>query len=82
MVILLDLGAAEAMRRKDDIPSLGYLEERQDLYRAVAREVGASTVDASKPVEAVRAAIASAATPLLLELSGKEPAPAKKDSEQ
>jgi len=65
MVVLLDLEPAEAMRRKDDIPSLGYLEERYDLYHVVAREVGAVTVDASRPLENVRAAIAEAVKQVL-----------------
>lgn len=56
-VVLLDLEPAEAYRRKDDIPSLDYLVERNGLYRAIARDTGALIVDASKTIEAVQSAI-------------------------
>jgi thymidylate kinase len=54
IVVLFDLSPAEAMRRKDDIPSMEYLEERHDLYRAAAEEVKAAVIDASRPIDAIR----------------------------
>jgi hypothetical protein len=42
------------MRRKDDIPSMEYLEERHDLYKVAAAEVNAAVIDASKPIDAIR----------------------------
>jgi thymidylate kinase len=56
-VILLDLEPTVAMRRKDDIPSMEYLEERHGLYRALAAELGATVVDASQPVDQVARSI-------------------------
>lgn len=59
-VVLLDLEPAEAYRRKDDIPSLDYLVERNDLYRAIARDTGASVVDASGTIAGVESAVREA----------------------
>lgn len=56
-VILLDLDPAVAMRRKDDIPSMDYLEERHVLYRTLAAELGATIIDASQPIDQVAASI-------------------------
>lgn len=66
-VVLIDIPPAEAMRRKNDIPSMAYLEERTGLYRIVAQQLGATTVDGTKPIEAVRRAIAEAVRGLLAE---------------
>jgi thymidylate kinase len=54
MVVLFELSPAEAMRRKDDIPSMEYLEERHDLYKVAAVEVKAAVIDASRPIDAIR----------------------------
>lgn len=59
-VVLLEIPPAEAMRRKDDIPSVEYLEERHGLYRAVAESTGALVVDAAKPIDEVAAALVEA----------------------
>jgi len=56
-IVLLEIDPAAAMRRKDDIPSMEYLEERYSLYRAVARETGASVVDATQSIDETRSAL-------------------------
>ncbi|MFZ1946488.1 MAG: hypothetical protein WAW06_03000 [bacterium] len=65
-VILLDLEPAEAIKRKDDIPSMDYLEERHGLYRALASELHATVVDASQPVGQVAASIKDAVADLIV----------------
>jgi thymidylate kinase len=57
LVLLLEITPEEAMRRKDDIPSAGYLEKREAVYRSIAAAVGARNIDAAKPVQEVRAGI-------------------------
>jgi thymidylate kinase len=52
-VILLEVTPEEAMRRKDDIPSVDYLTERRGLYKRVAWTVGASKIDGSLPIEEI-----------------------------
>jgi thymidylate kinase len=56
-IMLLEIAPEEAMRRKDDIPSIAYLEERHELYRRLAAAAGALTVDAARSVEEVKADI-------------------------
>jgi len=56
-VVLLDIPPEESMRRKDDIPSIEYLESRYPVYHIVAERVGAGTVDATKSKEEVQADI-------------------------
>jgi thymidylate kinase len=53
-VVLLDLPAEESMRRKDDIPSIEYLESRRPVYHIIAERIGAGTVDATKSKEEVQ----------------------------
>ena len=60
LVLLLEIAPEEAMRRKDDIPSIVYLEEREAVYETIGRAVGAIRVDAAKPVEEVQARIRDA----------------------
>ena len=64
-VVLIDIPPAEAMRRKDDIPSMAYLEERTVPYRVAAERLGAVVIDGTRPIEAVRKAIADAVRDLL-----------------
>jgi thymidylate kinase len=54
MVVLFEISPAEAMRRKDDIPSVEYLQERHALYGVAAREVRAAVIDASRPIDTIR----------------------------
>ncbi len=54
MVLLLDIPPEEAMKRKDDIPSIMYLEERHGLYLRLAELTGAFRVDATGSIEGVR----------------------------
>jgi thymidylate kinase len=54
LVVLLDIPPGVAMKRKDDIPSLQYLEERHELYRRVAVLVGASVVDGTESIEQIQ----------------------------
>lgn len=54
-VVLLDLPPEESMRRKDDIPSIEYLESRRPVYHIIAERVCASTVDATQSKEDVQA---------------------------
>jgi thymidylate kinase len=60
LVLLLEIAPEEAMGRKDDIPSLSYLKEREGLYDIVGRAVGAVRVDAAGPVEEVQGRISEA----------------------
>jgi dTMP kinase len=57
MVFLLEIPPEEAMKRKDDIPSIVYLEERHDLYLKFAEITRAIRVDASLGIEQVQSAI-------------------------
>lgn len=57
LVLLLEITPEDAMRRKDDIPSIVYLEERGSVYRRIAEAVDAVRVDAGKPVPEVEAQI-------------------------
>ncbi len=56
-VVLLDLPPEVAMQRKDDIPSVEYLESRRPVYHIIAERVGAAVVDATEPIDEVQAAI-------------------------
>ena len=56
-VILLEIPPEESMKRKDDIPSIEYLESRHPVYHIIAERVNAGIVDAAKPVEEVQADI-------------------------
>jgi thymidylate kinase len=56
-VVLLEIPPEESMRRKDDIPSVEYLESRYPVYHIIAERVGAGTVDATKSKEEVQADI-------------------------
>jgi dTMP kinase len=60
LVLLLEIAPEEAMKRKDDIPSMTYLEQRKAVYDMIARAVGAVRVDAGKPVEEVQARLRDA----------------------
>ncbi len=42
---------AVALARKDDVPSIGYLEERDRYYRAMAVSLGLPILDGQAPVE-------------------------------
>jgi thymidylate kinase len=53
-VILIEISPEEAMKRKDDIPSIDYLRERQVLYDRVALAVGAARVDGTLSIEEVK----------------------------
>ncbi len=53
LIILLDITPREAMKRKDDIPSLEYLEERDPLYKKVADALGAQVIDATQSIEEI-----------------------------
>jgi thymidylate kinase len=57
IVVFLEVPPEVCMTRKDDIPSLEYLESRHPVYRIIAERVGARTVDATKSVEEVQADI-------------------------
>jgi thymidylate kinase len=57
MVLLLEIPPKEAMKRKDDIPSIAYLEERQDLYLKFAEITRATRVDATASKEQVQSVI-------------------------
>jgi thymidylate kinase len=57
LVLFLEITPEEAMRRKDDIPSIQYLEEREPIYRAIAEALGAVPVDGNGPREQVQTAI-------------------------
>jgi len=56
-VVLLDLPPEESMKRKQDIPSIEYLESRHPVYHIIAERVGAATVDATKPIQQVQSDI-------------------------
>lgn len=56
-VVLLEIPPEESMKRKDDIPSVEYLESRYPVYHIIAERVGAGVVDATKTKEQVQADI-------------------------
>ena len=56
-VILLEITPEEAMRRKDDIPSLNYLTERHGLYQRTAEAVGGVSVDGTRPIDEITSEI-------------------------
>ena len=57
-VILIEISPEEAMKRKDDIPSVEYLKERYGLYGRVAEAVGAARVDGTLSIEEIKSKIA------------------------
>jgi dTMP kinase len=57
MVFLLEIPPEEAMKRKDDIPSIVYLEERHQLYLRFADITRAVRVDATASKEQVQTSI-------------------------
>jgi dTMP kinase len=57
MVFLLEIPPEEAMKRKDDIPSIVYLEERHDLYLKFAEITRAIRVDATGSIDQVQSDI-------------------------
>jgi len=59
-VIVLDAPERVAFSRKDDVPSIEYLEQRRSLYLELARREGWRVVDASRTAEEVHAEIANA----------------------
>ena len=54
-VVLLEISPEECMRRKNDIPSIEYLESRYPVYHLIAERVGAAEVDATGSIEEVQA---------------------------
>lgn len=56
-VVLLEIPPEESMKRKDDIPSVEYLESRYPVYHIIAERVGAATIDATRSKEEVQAAL-------------------------
>lgn len=54
LVFLIDVPEEIANRRKDDVPSVKYLEERRKLYLEVGREQGMVILDGSKSRDEVR----------------------------
>ncbi len=57
LLILIDLSPEEAMRRKNDIPSISYLRERLPGYRSIAQANCAETVDGMKTIDEVASEI-------------------------
>ncbi|MGQ9603657.1 MAG: dTMP kinase [bacterium] len=59
LLFLIDLEAEEAMRRKNDIPSISYLLERRPGYRLIAETNSADIVDGSKAIDEIASEIVS-----------------------
>lgn len=57
VTFLIDLPEEIAMERKDDTPSVQYLEERRRLYLMSAETVGAVVLDGSLPRETIRESV-------------------------
>jgi thymidylate kinase len=57
LVFLIDVPEEIANKRKDDVPSVKYLEERRRLYLQVGREHGMTILDGSKGLEELRIAV-------------------------
>lgn len=57
LLILIDLDAEQAIKRKDDVPSISYLLERQPHYRLIADICGAKKIDGSKSVDEIASQI-------------------------
>lgn len=57
ITFLIDLPEEVAMKRKDDTPSVRYLEERRRLYLMSAATVGAVVLDGSLPGETIRQSV-------------------------
>lgn len=54
LVFLIDVPEEVANRRKEDVPSVKYLEERRQLYLEVGREQGMIVLDGSKSRDEVK----------------------------
>jgi thymidylate kinase len=58
-IFYLDLPAEVAFRRKNDIQSLQYLEERQERYRSLVKRHRWIAIDATAPKEQVQTVVSS-----------------------
>jgi len=50
LLYLLDVPISVAYERKEDIPSLRFLEKRQGIYRRIGGEFNAKTLDGCQPI--------------------------------
>lgn len=57
LVFLIDVPEEIANQRKDDVPSVKYLEERRRLYLQVGREHGMTILDGSKGLDELKIAV-------------------------
>ncbi len=57
MTFLIDIPADEAMRRKDDIPSLDYVQKRRDHYQYLAGRASLKVIDGCRDVAAIHGEI-------------------------
>ncbi len=48
LTFLIDLPEETAYQRKDDVPSVGYLEKRRQIYLDLAKEYGMTILDGSR----------------------------------
>ncbi len=57
VAFLIDIPAEEAMRRKDDIPSLDYVQRRVDYYRFLSKNQHMVVIDGCDGLDNIHAAI-------------------------
>ncbi|MBN2098732.1 MAG: hypothetical protein JW753_03955 [Dehalococcoidia bacterium] len=74
LVFLVDVPEGIATKRKDDVPSVKYLEERRSLYLQVGREHGMTILDGSKGLDELKHAVQSEAIKHLCDNDGGDPA--------
>jgi dTMP kinase len=65
LVFFVDLPAEIAWQRKDDIPSIAYLEDRRRIYRSVAKENSMIALDGTRRVEKLQSEVLRAWEALL-----------------
>jgi thymidylate kinase len=73
LVFLIDVPEGIANQRKDDVPSVKYLEERRKLYLQVGHEHGMTILDGSKGLDELKTAVQSEAIRHLRGDAGGDP---------
>lgn len=55
--MIVDVKGNTAYYRKKDVPSIKYLDERRELYLAIAKTLGIPVIDGEKPIHWVNETI-------------------------
>lgn len=54
LIFLIDIPEEIAFSRKDDTPSVSYLQERREIYKWLSRDYAFITIDGTKPIDEIQ----------------------------